>query len=198
MRHLTYEHSLDAMTRLLLTLLLVAFVPLTAADYASCILENMKGVRSDVAAEEIIEACRNKHPSLKALAEKQAKELLAAEQAKERLNELIARSRRQEVAEVSEKVSSYMAMIQRKIMENWSRPSTARNGMEAELEARLLPSGEITSVRIVKGSGSRAFDDSALLAVEKVRKFDLPEDAGLYERKFKRIRLHFRPEDLPL
>ena len=186
------------MTRLLLTLLLVAFVPLTAADYASCILENMKGVRSDVAAEEIIEACRNKHPSLKALAEKQAKELLAAEQAKERLNELIARSRRQEVAEVSEKVSSYMAMIQRKIMENWSRPSTARNGMEAELEARLLPSGEITSVRIVKGSGSRAFDDSALLAVEKVRKFDLPEDAGLYERKFKRIRLLFRPEDLRL
>ena len=197
MRHLTYEHSLGAMTRLLLTLL-VSFVPLANADYASCILENMKGVGSDVAAEEIIEACRNKHPSLKALAEKQAKELLAAEQAKERLNELIARSRRQEVAEVSEKVSSYMAMIQRKIMENWSRPSTARNGMEAELEARLLPSGEITSVRIVKGSGSRAFDDSALLAVEKVRKFDLPEDAGLYERKFKRIRLHFRPEDLPL
>ena len=197
MRHLTYEHSLDAMTRLLLTLL-VSFVPLANADYASCILENMKGVGSDVAAEEIIEACRNKHPSLKALAEKQAKELLAAEQAKERLNELIARSRRQEVAEVSEKVSSYMAMIQRKIMENWSRPSTARNGMEADLEARLLPSGEITSVRIVKGSGSRAFDDSALLAVEKVRKFDLPEDAGLYERKFKRIRLHFRPEDLPL
>ena len=197
MRHLTYEHSLDAMTRLLLTLL-IAFVPLANADYASCILENMKSVGSDVAAEEIIEACRNKHPSLKALAEKQAKELLAAEQAKERLNELIARSRRQEVAEVSEKVSSYMAMIQRKIMENWSRPSTARNGMEAELEARLLPSGEITSVRIVKGSGSRAFDDSALLAVEKVRKFDLPEDAGLYERKFKRIRLHFRPEDLPL
>lgn len=194
MRHLTYEHSLDAMTRLLLTLLLIAFVPLANADYSSCILENMKGIESDVAAEEIIRACRNKHPSLKTLAAKQAKELLA----KQRLNELIARPHRQEAAEISQKVSSYTTMIQRKIMKNWSRPASARNGMEAELEARLLPSGEITSVRIVKGSGSRAFDDSALLAVEKVRKFDLPEDADLYERQFKRIRLLFRPEDLRL
>ena len=44
------------MSRLLLTLLF-AFVPLVNADYASCILENMKGVGSDVAAEEIKEAC---------------------------------------------------------------------------------------------------------------------------------------------
>ena len=36
MRHLAYEHSLDAMIRLLLTLLLVAFVPLTAADRRVC------------------------------------------------------------------------------------------------------------------------------------------------------------------
>lgn len=186
------------MTRLLLTLLLIAFVPLTHADYSSCILENMQGVGSDIAAEEIKKACRNKYPSLKALAAKQAKELLAAAQAKERLNELSAQFHRQEAEDLSEKVSSYTAMIQRKIMKNWSRPPSARNGMEAELEARLLPSGEITSVRIVKGSGSRAFDDSALLAVEKVRKFDLPEDADLYERQFKRIRLLFRPEDLRL
>ena len=47
------------MNRLLLTLL-VSFVPLANADYASCILENMKGVGSDVAAEEIKEACRSK------------------------------------------------------------------------------------------------------------------------------------------
>jgi hypothetical protein len=31
MRHLTYEHSLDAMTRLLLALL-ISFVPVAAAD----------------------------------------------------------------------------------------------------------------------------------------------------------------------
>jgi len=35
MRHLTYEHSLDAMTRLLLTLL-VSFVPPANADYLHC------------------------------------------------------------------------------------------------------------------------------------------------------------------
>lgn len=65
MRHLTYEHSLDAMTRLLLTLL-VAFVPLANADYSSCILENMKGVGSDLAAKEIQQACTIKWSADKA------------------------------------------------------------------------------------------------------------------------------------
>jgi hypothetical protein len=50
------------MTRLLLTLL-VSFVPLANADYASCILENMKGVGSELAAAEIKQACRLKWPS---------------------------------------------------------------------------------------------------------------------------------------
>ena len=51
------------MTRLLLTLL-IAFVPLANADYASCILENMKSVGSDVAAEEIASACKALFPSI--------------------------------------------------------------------------------------------------------------------------------------
>ena len=51
------------MTRLLLTLL-ISFVPLANADYASCILENMKSVGSDVAAEEIASACKALFPSI--------------------------------------------------------------------------------------------------------------------------------------
>jgi hypothetical protein len=65
MRHLTYENGLGAMTRLLLTLL-VAFVPLANADYSSCILENMKGVGSDLAAKEIQQACTIKWSADKA------------------------------------------------------------------------------------------------------------------------------------
>ena len=53
------------MTRLLLTLL-VSFVPLADADYSSCILENMKGVGSDLAAKEIQQACALKWPTDKA------------------------------------------------------------------------------------------------------------------------------------
>ena len=53
------------MTRLLLTLL-VAFVPLANADYSSCILENMKGVGSDLAAKEIQQACTIKWSADKA------------------------------------------------------------------------------------------------------------------------------------
>ena len=47
------------MTRLLLPLL-ISFAPLANADYASCILENMKGVGSELAAAEIKRACELK------------------------------------------------------------------------------------------------------------------------------------------
>ena len=50
------------MNRILPTLLLIAFVPLANADYASCILENMKGVGSELAATEIKQACQLKWP----------------------------------------------------------------------------------------------------------------------------------------
>jgi colicin import membrane protein len=68
--------------------------------------------------------------------------------------------------------------------------------MEAEVELRLLPSGQVLDVRVVRGSGDKAFDDSTLAAVKQVGSFSLPEDSDLYEKSFKRIILIFRPEDL--
>ena len=101
-------------------------------------------------------------------------------------------------ATAEEMATSYAALIQQTVINYWSRPPSARNGMEALLSIQLIPTGEVVSVSVIKSSGNGAFDRSAINAVEKAGSFpelkNLP--AGEFERTFRRFRLLFRPEDL--
>ena len=101
-------------------------------------------------------------------------------------------------ATAEEMAASYAALIQQTVVNYWSRPPSARNGMEALLAIQLIPTGEVVSVSVLKSSGSTAFDRSAINAVEKVGSF--PELQKLppreFEKTFRRFRLLFRPEDL--
>ena len=101
-------------------------------------------------------------------------------------------------ATAEEMAASYAALIQQTVVNYWSRPPSARNGMEALLAIQLIPTGEVVSVSVLKSSGSTAFDRSAINAVEKVGAF--PELQKLppreFEKTFRRFRLLFRPEDL--
>ena len=101
-------------------------------------------------------------------------------------------------ATAEEMAASYAALIQQTVVNYWSRPPSARNGMEALLQIQLVPTGEVVSVRILKSSGDAAFDRSAENAVQKAGSF--PELQNLppreFEKTFRRFRLLFRPEDL--
>ncbi len=104
-----------------------------------------------------------------------------------------------QVAVTAEEMSaSYAALIRDTVTNYWSRPPSARNGMEALLAIQLVPTGEIVSVSVVRSSGSSAFDRSAINAVEKAASF--PELQNLpareFEKTFRRFQLLFRPEDL--
>lgn len=104
----------------------------------------------------------------------------------------------QATATADEMAASYAALIQQTVVNYWSRPPSARNGMEALLAIQLIPTGEVVSVSVLKGSGNTAFDRSAINAVEKAGSF--PELQNLpsreFEKSFRRFRLLFRPEDL--
>jgi TonB family protein len=97
-----------------------------------------------------------------------------------------------------EMAASFAALIQQTVINYWSRPPSARNGMETLLAIQLIPTGEVVSVSVLKSSGNSAFDRSAINAVEKVGSF--PELQNLpsreFEKTFRRFRLLFRPEDL--
>ncbi len=98
----------------------------------------------------------------------------------------------------AEMAASYAALIQQTVINYWSRPPSARNGMETLLSIQLIPTGEVVSVSVIRGSGNSAFDQSAVNAVKKAGSF--PELQNLpareFEKTFRRLSLLFRPEDL--
>ena len=97
-----------------------------------------------------------------------------------------------------EKALAYASQIQRDIVQNWSRPPSARNGMEALLRVFLVPTGEVVNVVVEESSGNDAFDRSALLAVRKIERFQVPRQSRQFERNFREFTVLFRPEDLRL
>ena len=91
---------------------------------------------------------------------------------------------------------SYRFGIYQLVVANWSRPPSARNGMETTLQVDLVPTGDVVSVTLIQGSGSSAFDRSAEAAVRKARRFEVPVESALFEKYFRRFILLFKPEDL--
>lgn len=92
--------------------------------------------------------------------------------------------------------ASYRFGIYRRVVANWSRPPSARLGMEAKLLVELIPTGRVVSVTVVESSGNAAFDRSAEAAVNKAREFEVPAESELFESHFRNFSLLFRPEDL--
>ena len=143
-------------------------------------------------------------------------ETLAEEQRRQR--ELVEAQRQQEVrdretqrereaaeaaaAEIAssefEMVQSGTALIQQLVQESWSRPPSARNGMRAVLQMRLLPTGELVDVSVTQSSGDPAFDRSAENAVYGAAPFRelqaLP--INVFNENFRSLSLIFEPEDL--
>lgn len=141
-------------------------------------------------------------------AEAQRQQDLEAQQRRERLAALgdlaedsLQRSLEAEAEQMQEdlnapQVSSYQAGIYQLVRDNWSRPPSARNGMQARFLVELIPNGELLSVALVEGSGSSAFDRSAEQAIRQARRFEVPDDNALFEANFRRFYFLFRPEDL--
>ncbi|MEX0963337.1 MAG: cell envelope integrity protein TolA [Pseudohongiellaceae bacterium] len=97
-----------------------------------------------------------------------------------------------------EMVQSGTALIQQLVQEQWSRPPSARNGMRAILQIRMLPTGELVDATITESSGDPAFDRSAENAVYRAAPFRelqaLP--INVFNENFRLLSLIFQPEDL--
>ena len=104
-----------------------------------------------------------------------------------------------EVAETeAELAMAYMGVIHDLVQQNWSRPPSARNNMTAVLRIRLVPTGDVVDVEIVRSSGDAAFDRAAENAVRAVGRFSELQGMPprMFERSFRSLLLTFRPEDL--
>ena len=96
--------------------------------------------------------------------------------------------------------NSYLQVIQSRLSQYWSRPPSARRGMETLIELRLVPTGRIVGVKIVKSSGDLAFDRSVEQAAFKAAPFaELQNmEPRIFEQYFRTVKVVFNPEDLRL
>ena len=90
------------------------------------------------------------------------------------------------------------ANIQTSVINRWTRPPSARNGMVSILSIQLVPTGEVVGVSVLQSSGNSAFDRSAMTAVERTGRFPVVAklDNRTFEANFRRFQLIFKPEDL--
>ena len=151
------------------------------------------------------EAERKAEADAKRRAEKAAQEKAERERqeriAQQRLDDAMRKEEQQHQAELAEAQSqSYVNMIAARIEQNWSRPPSARRGMQVELLLQLVPTGQVVNVTITKSSGNAAFDRSAEQAVRRIDRFselkNMPPE--LFEQNFRQLRLVFNPKDLRL
>ena len=126
----------------------------------------------------------DKQKKLDSLADASFSDALARE------TQVLAEDKKEQAAQ------TYAQGIYQLIVANWSRPPSARNGMQTKLMVELVPTGDVVNVTITSSSGNEAFDRSAEDAVRKVRKFDVPKDPDLFEKYFRRFPVLFKPEDL--
>lgn len=143
------------------------------------------------------------------LAAQKARQKALAEEAEKKRQEAAAAEKRalqsaldREEAFLSEmedreQLASMQMLIKGYVEQNWSRPPTARKGMQAVLRIELLPTGEVKSVSVIESSRDRAFDRSAEQAVFRAGPFRELQDLKPHQRNaFRSFNLVFKPEDI--
>ena len=128
---------------------------------------------------------------------------LAQERARKQaaLDEKLRQEQAAELAQQDKQsANSYLQLIQGRLSQNWSRPPSARLGMQTLIELRLVPTGRIVGVKILQSSGDIAFDRSVEQAAFKAAPFSELQsmEPRLFEQYFRVVKVLFNPEDLRL
>ena len=102
--------------------------------------------------------------------EEAASAALAMKQAAERA----AAGKRQ--AELARVVGQHRDQISAKVRGNTRLPDNLKGNPEVRCVVRLLPTGEVQSVRVTQRSGNAAYDEAVVRAIEKSSPLPLPVD----------------------
>ena len=129
--------------------------------------------------------------------ERLAKQAQLEKEEKERQEKIAEQKRKAEqqkrAAYVQSEVAKYTGLIKNQIIRNWTLPVSYQKGMKCKVLVRLIPSGEVISVRIIQPSGNAAFDSSVEQAVYKASPLPVPKaDTGLFDH-FREVEFVFDP-----
>ena len=133
--------------------------------------------------------------------ERQRQEQAAEQRAQEEFQRALMEEENYQAAMAEQQLVDAVGYeIERAVELNWSRPPSARRGMQAILSVSLVPTGGLTSVDIVESSGDSAFDRSAMQAVQRAAPFNAVRELepAVFERNFRSCVFRFNPQDLRL
>lgn len=151
------------------------------ADAARAEAEAMKKARDKQLAEqkkrELLRQMEEEDLTQRMADETAANEARQAKLAEAQAKQAEARaaaSKRQ--AELARAVGQHRDMISAKVRGNTRLPDTLKGNPEVRCLVKLLPTGEVQSVRVTQSSGNAAYDEAVMRAIEKSSPLPLPSD----------------------
>lgn len=129
--------------------------------------------------------------------ERKRKEKEAAELALKKQLEDEARQRqeKQKQEQQQKEVEKYIGLIRQSIERQWRVPISARPEQECTVRVRLIPSGDVISVQVVKSSGNAALDRSVESAVHRASPLPVPPAESGLVNQFREIVFTFSPKN---
>lgn len=122
-------------------------------------------------------------------AERQRREAEEQARAQQALAERLRQSARERL------LADYSQRLQSLVERNWLLPTGSRSDLSNELLIQLDAEGHVAQVEIARSSGDRAFDRSAVAAVQRASPLPLPDDAALRSDIVRSgFRFVFKPE----
>lgn len=122
--------------------------------------------------------------------QREAEQLTQRKQVENAAQELAQVKASQAAAARNKAVADYLGRIRGKIRGNIVLPPEIKGNPEAVFDVTQLPSGEIVTVRLKRGSGSAALDAAIERAILKSSPLPKPDPAELFSRS---LELRFRP-----
>jgi colicin import membrane protein len=154
-----------------------------------------KAAKPDIAIERDKKAKKKEEPPLKFDTTSRIREQLAQEQKalQDRERQDVLKQFTQPAAPVSPD-AGYVDKIRTKIKMNIVLPSDIKGNPEAVFDVVQLPTGEVleNSVRLVKSSGNKLYDDAVERAIRKSSPLPKPDRPDQFRRE---LQLKFRPHE---
>lgn len=159
--------------------------------------EQQRKAREAAAREKKAEEARHKaqQEKLKKLAQQALEQKKQQEQAQKLAAAAAAAAKAQKQRAQSEQ-QKYSALIRQRLENHWNLPPSAKKSMTTVVQIRLLPTGELAGVEIVKSSGNAAFDNSVLNAVRSISNYPVPDSVSIFNQYFRQFTIEFNPENL--
>jgi len=97
-------------------------------------------------------------------------------------------------AEAASALGALKDRIATAVEDRWRRPRNSKSGLNTVIRVRVAPDGRVTSAQVIKPSGDPAFDESAVIAVQKASPLPFPDNPKYYEY-IKEFNFKFAPDD---